>query len=233
MLDTREVLDRIKKMKGFKTDTELSKDLGIKYITLRTWLQRNTLNYSVIIEYAIKNNIDLNLLFNKNIDIDSILIEPNDPNNPISLLNQAIIISNEEEVKICIKEFILTKIFNKIFKEQSSFSNILNQILLPKQKIILLFYLLIKHIVQNKEFEKISNESNSSPNKIRKYLIEKIHDFTPKEKMAILTKFDKVKLISQIEKLSNEELIILTANLKDSLPVLENFLSMINKLTFT
>lgn len=233
MLDTREVLDRIKKMKGFKTDTELSKDLGIKYITLRTWLQRNTLNYSVIIEYAIKNNIDLNLLFNKNIDIDSILIEPNDPNNPISLLNQAIIISNEEEVKICIKEFILTKIFNKIFKEQSLFSNILNQILLPKQRIILLFYLLIKHIVQNKEFEKISNESNSSPNKIRKYLIEKIHDFTPKEKMAILTKFDKVKLISQIEKLSNEELIILTANLKDSLPVLENFLSMINKLTFT
>ena len=63
MLDTNDVIKRLKQLLGFKTDLELANLLEIKPNTLSSWKIRDTVRYDKIIEVCKKNKIDLNEVF--------------------------------------------------------------------------------------------------------------------------------------------------------------------------
>jgi len=67
MIDVNNVIDKLKKFFNVKTDVELSRKLGFSDRVVTTWKQRNTLNFEKIIEVAIKENIDLNYLFKRDL----------------------------------------------------------------------------------------------------------------------------------------------------------------------
>lgn len=74
MISTRAILNTLKTKKGFVTDKELAEDMGVTYGALTNWISRDSLQYEPVIDYAMKNNIDLNELFSgkkDNIDITS------------------------------------------------------------------------------------------------------------------------------------------------------------------
>ncbi|MBI6116759.1 helix-turn-helix domain-containing protein [Salegentibacter maritimus] len=63
-LNANLILNKLKVHLGIDTDVKLSKALKIKPNTLSTWKQRNSLDYRLIIGFAQRNNLDLNLIFN-------------------------------------------------------------------------------------------------------------------------------------------------------------------------
>ncbi|MGS2737713.1 helix-turn-helix domain-containing protein [Sinomicrobium pectinilyticum] len=63
-----EIMERLKKTLGIRTDVKLSKLLGIESNTLSTWKARNSLNFRRIITVGRKYGLDLNILFS-NVDI--------------------------------------------------------------------------------------------------------------------------------------------------------------------
>lgn len=62
-MDIRYFLNKIKDKAGIKTDKELADALGIKYGTLTKWLARNSIQHEPVIDFVVKNGIDLNELF--------------------------------------------------------------------------------------------------------------------------------------------------------------------------
>lgn len=62
-MDIRYFLNKIKDKTGIKTDKELADALEIKYGTLAKWLARNSIQYELVIDFVVKNGIDLNALF--------------------------------------------------------------------------------------------------------------------------------------------------------------------------
>jgi len=64
-MNARNILNVLKIKKGVRTDTQLAEMLEIKYGALTNWLARNSVQYELIINFAIKNHIDLNEVFSE------------------------------------------------------------------------------------------------------------------------------------------------------------------------
>lgn len=62
-MNARNILNVLKIKKGVRTDKELADILEIKYGALTNWLARDSVQYELIINFAIKNHIDLNEVF--------------------------------------------------------------------------------------------------------------------------------------------------------------------------
>ena len=63
MLNTNEVLAKLKRLLGIKTDLQLANMFGVKPNTISTWKSRDTMQYSKIILLCKEHKIDLNELF--------------------------------------------------------------------------------------------------------------------------------------------------------------------------
>lgn len=66
MLDSEEIIDKLKSILGYKTDLELADLLSIKPNTLASWKARGKVRYERIIKIAIRLKIDLNEIFLSN-----------------------------------------------------------------------------------------------------------------------------------------------------------------------
>jgi len=60
-LDVRTIIDRVKNEVGCKTDKELSYSITGSQGTVTNWINRNSINFDVLIRYLIINGIDLNI----------------------------------------------------------------------------------------------------------------------------------------------------------------------------
>lgn len=61
LLNVQEIVKRAKEFMGFKTDLELAQYLGIARSTLSNWMNRNSIDYPLILEKM--KNVDYNWLF--------------------------------------------------------------------------------------------------------------------------------------------------------------------------
>ncbi|MCK9454831.1 MAG: helix-turn-helix domain-containing protein [Bacilli bacterium] len=223
-MDAKDVLYRIKQIEKIQNDKDLADLLEINYNTLRGWLQRNSLQFEPIIEYAKKNNIDLNYIFGtKNTQSIENIESPS-----IIALNNAIAISqNETEVADYLKQFTLQKLFLKLSTTKESFFEKLADIIFPKtQRIILFLYKILVHIAK----DDTANNSND-----KEYLIEKINSFDLLSFENLghgFTVFDKKKLISIVENLSDNEISLVLENASKSINILKENLDFLNKLTY-
>lgn len=59
------VIEKLKNLCDLKTDQELADKIGISINTLRGWKKNNKVNANDIINFALKNNIDLNSIFDE------------------------------------------------------------------------------------------------------------------------------------------------------------------------
>ena len=67
MLNSANIIDKLKEHLDIKTDTDLAKYLELHHSTLAGWRNRNSLNIELILEKV--NNIDLNwLLYDHDIE---------------------------------------------------------------------------------------------------------------------------------------------------------------------
>lgn len=56
------VLDRLQQAAGVKSDSALSRMLGINRATLGNWRSRDSVPYSICVDFSVKNRISLNWL---------------------------------------------------------------------------------------------------------------------------------------------------------------------------
>jgi transcriptional regulator with XRE-family HTH domain len=63
MLGANEILDRIIKLRGLRSDTALANIFGVKQNTVSTWRSRGTIPYSAIIKLCNKEGVSLDSLF--------------------------------------------------------------------------------------------------------------------------------------------------------------------------
>lgn len=60
---TRRILNTLKIKMGLTTDKALAEEMGVTYGALTNWISRDAIQYEPVIEFALKNSIDLNELF--------------------------------------------------------------------------------------------------------------------------------------------------------------------------
>lgn len=63
---SREIADKIKLKFGIVTDRAMAERMQVKYGTFANWMARDSMQLDVIIKFLIKENIDLNSIFNAN-----------------------------------------------------------------------------------------------------------------------------------------------------------------------
>jgi len=176
-MDKIKIIDNLKNMLNCKTDFELAEKLGLNKRTISVWRQRNSVNLEKIIEYAVENNLDLNVLFKTKI---------------FELL--------EEEPKIDLLEEFIVFYLKKIKKIDRK--NIFNLLFYPsvelltfclKQKEIDIFFskanaknILISIIKDcklnsllhsNKKREELTNEIQENYSNLECYVILKYRDY--------------------------------------------------------
>lgn len=61
-MDVRYFLNRLKQEVGIKTDKELAEAMGVKYGTLTKWVARNSIPKDPLVEFVVKQGIDLKQL---------------------------------------------------------------------------------------------------------------------------------------------------------------------------
>lgn len=64
-MDSRTIIDAIKRETGINTDKALAEEMGIKYPTFANWITRNSLQYDEIIPFCEKKGVDMNRIFGK------------------------------------------------------------------------------------------------------------------------------------------------------------------------
>jgi len=60
---SREIADRIKLKLGIATDRAMAERMNVKYGTFANWMARDSMQLDVVIQFLIKENIDLNTIF--------------------------------------------------------------------------------------------------------------------------------------------------------------------------
>lgn len=145
-----------------------------------------------------------------------------------ALQNAIAIASNETIVADKLKQFTLQMIFEKLFPTKQSFFLQLSEIVFPKtQRIILFVYTILNHIA--------TDDRNNFDNNPVEYLTEKIRRFnllTLSNMGHGFTIFDKKKLISMIEKLTEDEARTIVSDAKQASEALRENLDFLNKITY-
>ena len=57
-----EILDKLKRLKGFKNDAELARALGVQPNTVSTWRSRKAMSYDSVIQFCEQEGIDVQLV---------------------------------------------------------------------------------------------------------------------------------------------------------------------------
>jgi len=83
------ILNFLKNEYELKTDKDVAIKLGVPYNTFKNWVLRDSPNYGVLLDFAEKNDIDLNsLLGAKDTSLNSLANVPIALKNEISILNE-------------------------------------------------------------------------------------------------------------------------------------------------
>lgn len=77
-MNSRNIVDAIKKETGIGTDRALAVEMEVKYPTFANWITRDSLQFDIILPFLIVRGVDLNRVFN-------------------TLTNTSIAAANEEE----------------------------------------------------------------------------------------------------------------------------------------
>jgi len=62
-LEIKEIIDRLKNTLNISSNKKLAELLGMNSNNVNVWLSKGTINYSTIINFAKKNELDLNYIF--------------------------------------------------------------------------------------------------------------------------------------------------------------------------
>lgn len=138
------------------------------------------------------------------------------------------IAENEQEIENCLKQFTKEKIIAKMFPESENFIGQMISIIFPKtERLILFLYRVLKYIEQDSI--EIKNEQ------YKEFLISKIENFDLLGIQNIghaFTKWDKNKLISLAESLTENECKIILDDIVKSIDILKSNLDFLNKITY-
>lgn len=138
------------------------------------------------------------------------------------------IAENEQETKNCLKQFAKEKIIAKMFSESENFIGQMISIIFPKtERLILFLYRVLKYIEQDSI--EIKNEQ------YKEFLISKIENFDLLGIQNIghaFIKWDKNKLISLAESLTENECKIILDDIAKSIDILKSNLDFLNKITY-
>lgn len=66
---SREIADRLKIKFNCKSDRTLAERMQIKYGTFANWMARDSMQFDILIQFLIKENVDLNEIFNTDSNI--------------------------------------------------------------------------------------------------------------------------------------------------------------------
>jgi transcriptional regulator with XRE-family HTH domain len=61
-INTKQLVKRLKKIVGIKTDSEFADNLGIKLETLSSWKKRNAPDFRLLLELSLQLGININWL---------------------------------------------------------------------------------------------------------------------------------------------------------------------------
>lgn len=214
------IIEFIKKKYNFSKDKEVAEKIGVNYNTLKNWVVRDSPNYHVVIDFAKKENIDLNQLFHSSISAPSLQNSP----SMIALQEANSIAENENEVADHIKRFTIDKLFKKIFHKKDGFWSKLTDTIFPlSQRMIVITYKILKHI---------SKDGNINVENSKNYLIDKIQNLdTINFENFGITPWDKQKLVSVIDNMSEEECRLMIEDTNRSLEILRQYFDFLNKIT--
>lgn len=160
---------------------------------------------------------------------DMLLTGATENNSPAmeALKNAIAVAKNETIIADKLKQITLEIINKKLFSKEQSFFQQLSEIIFPKtQRIILFMYTILNHIA--------ADDRKNLDDPI-KYLIEKIQRFdllTVTNLATGFTIFDKKKLISVIERLSEDEANTIISDAKKAADTLKESLGFLNKITY-
>lgn len=160
---------------------------------------------------------------------DMLLTGATENNSPAmeALKNAIAVAKNETIIADKLKQITLEIINKKLFSKEQSFFQQLSEIIFPKtQRIILFMYTILNHI---------ATDDRKNLDDPIKYLIEKIQRFdllTVTNLATGFTIFDKKKLISVIERLSEDEANTIISDAKKAADTLKESLGFLNKITY-
>lgn len=62
-MNSRNIVDAMKKETGNGTDRSLAEKMGVKYPTFANWITRDSLQFDIILPFLIEQGVDLNRVF--------------------------------------------------------------------------------------------------------------------------------------------------------------------------
>lgn len=204
--------------KDFAEQLEISQNAYTNYIQ-----DLRQVPTDVLVKLCRKFNVSINWFF---IGSGNMFISSS-PDLPVfNVVAEAISVSNNEnEVIDHIKKFTVEKLFDKIFKQKDGFWTKLIDTIFPlTQRMIVITYKILKHI---------SKDENIDINNSKEYLIDKIQNLdTINFENFGITPWDKQKLISVIDNMSEEECRLMIEDTNRSLEILRQYFDFLNKITF-
>lgn len=208
----------LKNKYNLKNDKEVAEFLNINYGTFRNAVSADKVPFSLLIELAKKEDIDLQRLFfgqQKNEELMLVLYE-------------ALSVSDEIEVKKILKQHILEKIFSKIFVKKRGFVEKIFSAFEWKTQRIVLFLLEILKQIKNENVEIINNYKDfllQKINNINLLTLSNILDFT-------FTGNEKQKLYAIVESLDEDECKTILEDCDQTIEALKNSLDFVKKLIY-
>ena len=109
MIGSKELFSKIKNEMDLKSDVELAEALNVKYETLRSWYQRNSIPCELVVDFAHEHKIDLNYLFGRE-RFEKI-------SSPIDILNQ----EQKKMLDLALKEAFQNNHINEFTTELERF----------------------------------------------------------------------------------------------------------------
>lgn len=212
------VINFLKNKYDLKNDKEVAEFLNINYGTFRNSVSSDKVPFSILIELAQKENIDLNLLFfgcQKNEELMQIMYE-------------SLSFSSKEEITKILKKHTLENIFENIFSKKSGFVEKLNDAFGWKTQRIVLFFLEILKQIRCENIDEISNH--------KEFLLKKINNMNLLSLNNLLdftfTGNEKQKLISIIENLNEDECRFILEDCGQAIEALKKSLDFVKKLIY-
>ena len=75
MIDIKNIIEKLKSKTGFQKNKELAEDMGLNSNQINVWINKNTINLHIVIDYCNRKDISLDwLFFDKKYDIEDDII---------------------------------------------------------------------------------------------------------------------------------------------------------------